>query len=109
MCGAFAVTALECAIRIDERIQRKIDRVSRVVTIFGPAFGTQFQRFVVAFLVTIERFDHARRVCSYAAIDAARCQMATDEFVDGCDKLMWIDSDIVFDPNDVEKLVLRKF
>jgi len=45
-----------------------------------------------------------RRVRGYSAIDAARCQMATDALGDGFDELMWIDSDIVFDPNDVDKL-----
>lgn len=45
-----------------------------------------------------------RRVRGYSAIDAARCQMATDALADGFDELMWIDSDVAFDPNDVEKL-----
>ena len=45
-----------------------------------------------------------RRVRGYAAIDAARNQMATDALAQGFDELMWIDADIVFDPNDVEKL-----
>jgi hypothetical protein len=44
------------------------------------------------------------RVPGYSAIDAARNQIATDALAKGFDELMWIDSDVVFDPNDVEKL-----
>lgn len=44
------------------------------------------------------------RVRGYSAIDAARNQMATDALAQGFHELLWIDSDIVFDPNDVEKL-----
>jgi hypothetical protein len=45
-----------------------------------------------------------RRVRGYAAIDQARSQMATDALADGFDELLWIDADIVFDPDDVERL-----
>jgi len=44
------------------------------------------------------------RVRGYAAIDAARNQMANDALAQGFDELMWIDSDIVFDPDDVDIL-----
>jgi hypothetical protein len=44
------------------------------------------------------------RVRGYSAIDAARCQMATDALAQNFDELFWIDSDIVFDPNDVDRL-----
>lgn len=44
------------------------------------------------------------RVRGYSAVDAARCQMATDALAAGFEELFWIDSDIVFDPDDVEKL-----
>jgi predicted O-methyltransferase YrrM len=44
------------------------------------------------------------RVRGYSAIDKARNQMATDALVQGFSELMWIDSDIVFDPNDVDRL-----
>ena len=37
----------------------------------------------------------------YSAIDAARNQMTTDALAKGFPELMWIDSDVVFDPNDV--------
>jgi hypothetical protein len=44
------------------------------------------------------------RVRGYTALDAALNQMASDALAQGCDELMWIDSDIVFDPDDVDKL-----
>jgi hypothetical protein len=44
------------------------------------------------------------RIRGYSAIDAARNQMASDALAQGFDELMWIDSDIVFDPDDVDKL-----
>ncbi|WP_433785229.1 hypothetical protein ACQPX6_02640 [Actinomycetospora sp. CA-101289] len=45
-----------------------------------------------------------RRVRGYAAIDQARSQMASDALADGFDELVWIDSDVVFDVADVERL-----
>ncbi|HEV3344269.1 MAG TPA: class I SAM-dependent methyltransferase, partial [Pirellulales bacterium] len=45
-----------------------------------------------------------RRVRGYAAIDQGRNQMATDALADGFEELLWIDSDVVFHPDDVEKL-----
>lgn len=45
-----------------------------------------------------------RRVRGYAAIDQARNQMATDALAEGFEELMWIDSDVVFAPEDVERL-----
>ncbi|HZV05714.1 MAG TPA: hypothetical protein VE999_11580 [Gemmataceae bacterium] len=44
------------------------------------------------------------RVRGYSAIDAARNQMASDALAQGFDELMWIDADVVFDPDDVDKL-----
>jgi hypothetical protein len=44
------------------------------------------------------------RVRGYASLDAARSQRATDALARGFDELMWIDDDIVFDPDDVEEL-----
>jgi hypothetical protein len=45
-----------------------------------------------------------RRVFGFAAIDQARSQIASDALADGFDELLWIDSDIGFDPDAVEKL-----
>jgi hypothetical protein len=45
-----------------------------------------------------------RRVGGYANIDVGRSQMVTDAMRDGFEETMWIDSDVAFDPNDVERL-----
>jgi hypothetical protein len=44
------------------------------------------------------------RVRGYSAIDAARNQMASDALAQGFDELMWIDADVVFDPDDLDRL-----
>jgi len=44
------------------------------------------------------------RVVGYAAIDQGRGQMATDALLEGFEEMMWVDSDIGFDPDAVEKL-----
>jgi len=44
------------------------------------------------------------RVHGYSAIDAARNQMTSDALAQRFDEFMWIDSDIVFDPDDIDKL-----
>jgi hypothetical protein len=51
-----------------------------------------------------QRGYSVRRVRGYAAIDQGRSQMATDALADGFEELMWVDSDVAFDPQDVEKL-----
>lgn len=45
-----------------------------------------------------------RRVRGFSAIDQGRCQLATDALADGFDETMWIDSDIGFNPDAVERL-----
>jgi hypothetical protein len=45
-----------------------------------------------------------RRVFGYAAIDQARSQMASDALADGFHELMWIDADVGFDPDAVDRL-----
>ena len=58
-----------------------------------------------AALRQLEALGYAvRRVGGYAAIDQARNQMATDALTDGFEELMWIDSDVVFQAEDVERL-----
>ena len=44
------------------------------------------------------------RVWGHSAIDQGRCQMATDALAQGFDELMWIDADIGFEPDSVERL-----
>ena len=45
-----------------------------------------------------------RRVGGYAAIDQGRNQMATDALLDGYEETMWIDSDVDFHPDSVDRL-----
>lgn len=45
-----------------------------------------------------------RRIGGYAAIDQGRNQMSTDALIDGFEETLWIDSDVAFHPDDVEKL-----
>lgn len=56
-------------------------------------------------LMALERRGYAVwRVPGYAAIDQGRSQVATDALAQGFDELLWIDSDIRFDPDSVEML-----
>jgi hypothetical protein len=45
-----------------------------------------------------------RRVPGYSAIDQGRNQMATDALRDGFEETMWIDSDVGFHPDAVDRL-----
>lgn len=45
-----------------------------------------------------------RRYPSSAAVDRTRCEMATAALLEGYEELMWIDSDIVFEADDVMRL-----
>lgn len=45
-----------------------------------------------------------RRVRGYSAIDQGRNQIATNALRDGFEELLWIDSDVAFDPDSVERL-----
>ncbi len=56
-------------------------------------------------LVELERRGyHVRRVGGYAAIDQGRNQMVTDALLDGYEETMWIDADIDFHPDAVDRL-----
>ena len=45
-----------------------------------------------------------RRQAGISAIDQGRSQMATDALLDGFEETLWIDSDMSFDPKDVDRL-----
>jgi hypothetical protein len=45
-----------------------------------------------------------RRVVGFAAIDQGRNQMATDALLDGYEETLWIDSDVEFHPDSVDRL-----
>jgi len=51
-----------------------------------------------------QRGLEVRRYPSTAAVDRTRSDAATTALRDGADELMWIDSDIAFDPDDVVRL-----
>jgi Sulfotransferase domain len=56
-------------------------------------------------LKELERRGYAvRRVRGFAAIDQARNQLATDAIIDGYEETFWIDSDIGFHPDAVDRL-----
>jgi Sulfotransferase family len=56
-------------------------------------------------LRTLEWRGYAvRRVRGYSAIDQGRNQIATNALRDGFEELLWIDSDIAFEPDAVERL-----
>ena len=58
-----------------------------------------------ASLKELERRGYqVRRVGGYSAIDQGRNQMATDAIAEGFEETFWIDSDIAFDPDDIEKM-----
>ena len=44
------------------------------------------------------------RLRGFASVETARSQAATDALSKGFDELMWIDGDVVFDPDDIERL-----
>src|SRR5688500_10747037 len=51
-----------------------------------------------------QRGIEVRRYPSTAAVDRTRCDAATLALDDGFDELIWIDSDIRFDADDVARL-----
>lgn len=56
-------------------------------------------------LKVLERRGYqVRRIGGYAAIDQGRNQMSTDALIDGFEETLWIDSDVAFNPDDVERL-----
>ncbi|MFV0446666.1 MAG: glycosyltransferase family 2 protein [Planctomycetaceae bacterium] len=82
---------------------RAIDDPSRCVVL------VPYQTHIVARceqgLRELERRGYTvRRVSGYANIDQGRSQMATDALWQGYEETMWIDSDVGFDADDVEKL-----
>lgn len=51
-----------------------------------------------------KRGYEVRRYPSSAAVDRTRCDMATLALRDGFDEIMWIDSDVTFEPDAIERL-----
>lgn len=56
-------------------------------------------------LQVLERRGYqVRRVRGFSAIDVGRSVLASNALRDGFEELMWIDADVVFHPDDIEKL-----
>ena len=56
-------------------------------------------------LLELERRGYVvRRVEGYSAIDQARNQIGSDALADGFQETLWIDSDVGFNPDDIEKV-----
>lgn len=72
--------------------------------ILVPAGGTIVPECDQALQVLESRGYTLRKVRGFSQVDVGRCQMATDALADGFDELIWIDSDVVFDPDDIERL-----
>jgi SAM-dependent methyltransferase len=96
-----------------DRLQPKFDGSRRTVedpystrkcVILVP-FGMFIHQDCDNALKELERRGYeVRRVGGYAAIDQGRNQMATDALRDGFEETFWIDSDVGFHPDDVEKI-----
>ncbi len=67
--------------------------------------GSQIEAACEAGLAELERRGYAVwRVRGYAAIDQGRNQMASDALAQGFEETMWIDADVAFEPDDVDRL-----
>jgi hypothetical protein len=67
--------------------------------------GTHIEPACEAGLSELERRGYAVwRVRGYSAIDQGRNQMATDALAQGYAETMWIDSDIAFEADDIDRL-----
>lgn len=68
-------------------------------------YGTHIVPRCESALKELERRGYAvRRVQGYAAIDQGRNQMATDALVAGFEETLWIDSDMGFKPEAVDRI-----
>jgi hypothetical protein len=80
----------------------RLDRSRCVVLV--PYLGSIHRECDDALQELERRGYEVRRVGGYAAIDQGRSQMVTDALRDGFEETLWIDADIGFDPDAVERL-----
>jgi len=80
----------------------------RKCVILVPFLGSIHQECDSALKELERRGYEVRRVGGYAAIDQGRNQMVTDSLRDGFEETLWIDSDIGFEPDAVERLRSHK-
>ena len=92
----------------DEIVSRwKVEREKRPnsdCVVLVPFLGYIHQECDSALKELERRGYQVRRVGGYSAIDQGRNQMATDALVDGFEETLWIDSDVAFHPDDIDKL-----
>ena len=69
-----------------------------------PAYGHVEPECERALQILHQRGYTVRKVRGIAAIDQGRSQMATDMLAEGFDEIMWVDSDVGFNPDDVDRL-----
>lgn len=63
------------------------------------------ERSTDALIVELKERGYSVRILSECVfLDKSRSYMATKSLSEGYDELMWIDSDMVFDPDDVDRL-----
>ena len=56
-------------------------------------------------LQELERCGYSvRRIGGFSAIDFGRCVIASEALRSGFEELMWIDADVVFHPDDIDRL-----
>ncbi len=72
--------------------------------ILVPHGGEIFPRCEESLQVLEQRGYTVRRVKGYSQIDVARNEIAAGAMRDGFEEMLWIDSDVGFDPASVEKL-----
>src|SRR5436190_7807841 len=76
--------------------------------ILVPAFGAPAPKCEEGLQKLEKRGYSIRRVKGFSAIDQGRNQMASDAVNDGFQETMWIDTDIGFDADAVERLRSHK-
>ena len=77
------------------------DRDARILVPVGGAIEPHCEHG----LHELERRGYrVRRAFGYSAIDFGRSSLASQAIADGFEEIMWIDSDVGFDPDDVDKL-----
>ncbi len=88
---------------ISDRIQSP-DLSSRRCAVLVPFQGRIVSQCQTALLELERRGYVVRRVEGFSAIDQARNQIGSDALADGFQETLWIDSDVGFNPDDVEKM-----
>lgn len=92
------------AMTLHQQQQHKVAMSPEKCVILVPV-GSHIERGCENGLLELEKRGYpVWRVRGYAAIDQGRNQMATDALRQGLEETMWIDSDVEFHADDVEKL-----